>query len=197
MSTTVKYKGSTLATVSNQTKTLLTSGTWLEDDIELTDVTSGGGATNVVQGTFTGTTANSTLTLTLPYTGNGYPVSITIYLSDGMGGSGIFPTTIQRYAIGIYWILKRQISTPPTYEGGGAADNATVLSRYKSSTSSATTYTTSSSESVYPYGGAVGAGATGAVEIVSATQIQVKIAPTNNYGFLANQEYTYNIVYSS
>lgn len=42
MSTTVKYKGATLATVSNQTKTLLTSGTWLEDDIELTDVTAGG-----------------------------------------------------------------------------------------------------------------------------------------------------------
>lgn len=37
MSTTVKYKGATLATVSNQTKTLLTSGTWLEDDIEVTD----------------------------------------------------------------------------------------------------------------------------------------------------------------
>lgn len=37
MSTTVKYKGATLTTVSNQTKTLLTSGTWLEDDIELTD----------------------------------------------------------------------------------------------------------------------------------------------------------------
>lgn len=37
MSTTVKYKGATLTTVTNQTKTLLTSGTWLEDDIELTD----------------------------------------------------------------------------------------------------------------------------------------------------------------
>ena len=42
MSTTVKYKGATLATVTNQTKTLLTSGTWLEDDIELTDAGSGG-----------------------------------------------------------------------------------------------------------------------------------------------------------
>ena len=44
MSTTVKYKGETLTTVSNTTKTLETKGTWLEDDIELTDV-SGGGST--------------------------------------------------------------------------------------------------------------------------------------------------------
>lgn len=46
MSTTVKYKGATLATVTNQTKTLLTSGTWLEDDIELTDTGSGGTSKN-------------------------------------------------------------------------------------------------------------------------------------------------------
>lgn len=43
MSTTVSYKGQTLATVSNQTKTLLTDGKYLEDDITLVDV-SGGGA---------------------------------------------------------------------------------------------------------------------------------------------------------
>lgn len=40
MSATVKYKGATIATVNNQTKTLETSGTWLEDDIEITDVTA-------------------------------------------------------------------------------------------------------------------------------------------------------------
>ena len=37
MSTTVTYKGETLATVSNTTKTLTTSGKYLEDDITLTD----------------------------------------------------------------------------------------------------------------------------------------------------------------
>ena len=48
MSTTVSYKGQTLATVSNQTKTLLTEGKYLEDDITLTDV-SGGGATLITK----------------------------------------------------------------------------------------------------------------------------------------------------
>ena len=43
MSTTVTYKGQTLTTVENQTKTLQTAGTWVEDDFTLTDVTASGG----------------------------------------------------------------------------------------------------------------------------------------------------------
>lgn len=42
MSTTVSYKGSTIATLSNETKTLTTAGTWVEGDISITD--SGGTA---------------------------------------------------------------------------------------------------------------------------------------------------------
>lgn len=45
MATTVTYKGQTLTTVENQTKTLQTKGTWCEDDFTLTDVTQGGGIT--------------------------------------------------------------------------------------------------------------------------------------------------------
>ena len=37
MSTTVNYKGNTIATLSNETKTLTTAGTWVEDNIVLTD----------------------------------------------------------------------------------------------------------------------------------------------------------------
>lgn len=44
MSTTVTYKGATLTTAENQTRTLKTAGTYLEDDITVTDVTSGGSA---------------------------------------------------------------------------------------------------------------------------------------------------------
>lgn len=49
MSTTVTYKGQTLTTVENQTKTLQTAGTWMEGDITLTDVTQGGGITPTVK----------------------------------------------------------------------------------------------------------------------------------------------------
>jgi len=44
MSTTVKYKGNTLTTVSNATKTLKTAGKYMEGDVILTD-TSAGAAT--------------------------------------------------------------------------------------------------------------------------------------------------------
>lgn len=43
MSTSISYKGNTIGTVDNDTKTLLTADKWLEDNIVLTDVTSGGG----------------------------------------------------------------------------------------------------------------------------------------------------------
>ena len=48
MSTTVTYKGETLTTVNNTTKTLETKGTWLEDDLTLVDV-SGGGSTLITK----------------------------------------------------------------------------------------------------------------------------------------------------
>ena len=51
MSTTVTYKGSTLATVNNNTKTLKTAGKYMEGDVVLTDVSGGTGAISVVDTT--------------------------------------------------------------------------------------------------------------------------------------------------
>ena len=44
MSTTVSYKGNTIATLNNETKTLTTGGTWVEADIQITDTSSSGTA---------------------------------------------------------------------------------------------------------------------------------------------------------
>ncbi len=49
MATTVSYKGATLTTATNQTKTLKTAGTYLEDDITVTDVSEGGSAIVVTE----------------------------------------------------------------------------------------------------------------------------------------------------
>jgi hypothetical protein len=40
MSSTVQYKGNSIATVNNNTKTLKTAGKYLEGDIIITDTTS-------------------------------------------------------------------------------------------------------------------------------------------------------------
>lgn len=49
MSTTVTYKGNTLTTVDNQTRTLKTAGKYLEDDITLVDTSSTSIYTDVVE----------------------------------------------------------------------------------------------------------------------------------------------------
>lgn len=49
MSTTVSYKGATLTTVTNQTKHLLTAGKYMEDNITITDESSGGSAIVVTE----------------------------------------------------------------------------------------------------------------------------------------------------
>lgn len=56
MSSTVTYKGSTLTVVNNTTRTLLTSGKWMEADLVITDVTSGGSVTITDEANATGTT---------------------------------------------------------------------------------------------------------------------------------------------
>ena len=48
MSTTIKYKGSTIATATNATKTLKTAGKYMEGDVEITDVSESGSVISVV-----------------------------------------------------------------------------------------------------------------------------------------------------
>ena len=58
MSTTVNYKGNTIATLENETKKLTTKGTWLEDDIEIVD--EGGSVIVKDETNATGITGNIT-----------------------------------------------------------------------------------------------------------------------------------------
>ena len=51
MATTVTYKGSVLTTLTNQTKVLNTSGKYMEDDVTIEDVSSGGAAVVVSEET--------------------------------------------------------------------------------------------------------------------------------------------------
>lgn len=56
MSTTVTYKGSTLTTATNQTRTLKTAGKYLEDDVTIVDSTPTDGD-NIEYGITDGTIA--------------------------------------------------------------------------------------------------------------------------------------------
>lgn len=68
MSSTVSYKGSTIATVNNNTKTLKTAGKYLEGDIIITDAS---GAISNQNKTVNPTTSQQTITADSGYTGLG------------------------------------------------------------------------------------------------------------------------------
>ena len=82
MSTTVRYKGNTLATAENQTKVLKTAGKYMEDDVTIVDVSSGPSPTLITKSI----TANGTYNASSD-NADGYS-SVTVEVSGGGGGGG-------------------------------------------------------------------------------------------------------------
>lgn len=91
MSSTITYKGETLATAENNTKVLKTAGKYLEDDVTITDVTSGGGTMQTKSVSYTPTESSQSGTVT-PDTGydglSSVSVSVGAISSDYVG-SGV------------------------------------------------------------------------------------------------------------
>ena len=170
----------------------------------ITALPSGGGATNIVQGTFSvpfnklGTTQN----VTLNYTGSGYPIMAVVVVDGGMYTTGTLNTSTwynstHRYAVGQWVMTKANMSSTPLYNGSNTAANyRVVISRYKNSTSSATSYTNSSTNTAIIFGGTASASSTLCIRLTSATQLQYIISNTS-YGLLEGVTYRYVVVYSS
>lgn len=162
-------------------------------------VSGGGGASNIVTGTFKGTTTNAAMDITLNYSGSGYPVAVVIYPAEGMQNTseGSWYSLVQRYAIGLWSSVKANTNIIPTYIGQSESNTMTVVARYKSSTSASNTYSNAASNTIALYSDANATSTnTGAVRIRSATKMSVFIAGTS-YGFAANIEYKYWVLYSS
>ena len=159
----------------------------------------GGGASNLVTGTFKGTTSNTAMDVTLNYSGSGYPIVVVIYPTEGPYNSetGTFYSLVKRYATAFLLVVKDQTDTTPSYDGTGSANKAVYQLRYKSSTSNATTYggTAYNDQSVY-HDTAAMSGTSQGFRIRSKTKMSVFIQGTS-YGFAANIEYTYWVIYSS
>ena len=163
----------------------------------------GGGSSRLVIGDFnTGTNTGRINTLTIPYTGSGYPIAMEVFVKVGPYNSSDtnWYTKIQRYAVGFWSMVKCNMNTTPQYTSQDAQrDGATITAIYKNSTSSATTYTrTSSMNATFyrPSSSQPSASGTGCIIAHSATSIDYYVA-SSSYGLLANTDYTYIIVYSS
>ena len=163
----------------------------------------GGGASNLVTGTFKGTTAGTAIEVSVPYTGTGYPIIIDICVEEGPynNQTGTFYNTIQRYAIASYNAFKARIDHAPDYTGGSDNNNrynTTLIYKY-STTSSSSYYSNASIGNVGAIVCTQSVAESGTAKIVrmsSNKTMSVFIASTS-YGFMANITYKYWIVYSS
>lgn len=168
----------------------------------------GGGASNIVQGTFTtDATRNTTATVTLSYSGTGYPIACFVYVdggayNNGTGGNTTWYNSVNRYDVGWVGIVKSRTTTAPTYSTSGADNYGTIAIIYKNSTSTATTYTRTSSMSANTYTSSStnpgssqtcvrfkGNGKTLAYYVGNAGSSAVGLAPSTKYAYI--------VIYSS
>lgn len=161
----------------------------------------GGGASNLVTGTFTGTTVGTVLSISVPYTGSGYPLAVTIFPSEGSYNSnGTFYKTKQQYAVCTLTAVKATLSTSPTYpsSGTGQPNTANVFALYKSSSSNASTLGRGGSNgtTVYHKVAPSQSASSSVISWYGNNDLRVFIANTS-YGFMKDIEYTYIVLYSS
>lgn len=160
----------------------------------------GGGASNIVTGTFQySTTSAAAQTITLDYSGNGYPIACTIVLDDGVLDS-TYTNTVARYSIAQYFMTKTYTGTAPTFSTSGDANQGAVATVYKSSASTAATLTRTSSATANTFSSsAASASTTTCVRFTSKTKMSIYSGAnsgTSRYGFFSGKKYRYWIIYS-
>lgn len=152
-----------------------------------------GGASNFVMGRFTtGSTGGTTGSISVPYTGSGYPLAAMVFVSDGAYNSSdaAWYNSTHRYAVGQWTYHNAQQSF--------SCNTGVTTWVFKNSTSSATTYSRSSamSTTVRTSSAPTGAGATCVRMTTDGKTLKWYVSSTS-YGLLADTKYTYFIVYSS
>ena len=196
MSSTVTYKGNTLTTVSNNTKTLETAGTYLEDDITIVDVSTP--TLQTKSKTYTPSTSQQSDTFSAD---NGYDglssVAITVSAMSTMtlpsstssSASGTSKATISRNTADRYLNIPTGYNSTAQYYTISATPNGTVTAPSTISGTSATvstgtnTLTLSKTVSVTPSvttAGYVSSGTAGNSSVSLTASVTTKAATTYN-----------------
>lgn len=159
----------------------------------------GGGASNFVTGTFTTGSAAGASSVTIPYTGSGYPIAAIVVVEDGAYNSAIsdWYSSMQRYAVGQWTFTKSVMTSSPTYTTSGSQNQGVVTAIYKNSASSSTSYTRTSAmnTNALSSSNATNAAAT-CCRFKSATTLSYYVN-TSSYGLHPSVEYRYFVIYSS
>lgn len=160
-----------------------------------------GGASNLVMGTFVADSGTGAAhTVTVPYTGSGYPIAAMVFIAGGAYESGTtWYASAQQYAVGQWTFSKSVQGTAPTWTAQGVANQGvttwvyknTSSSSYKCSSAMSTNVLTSSSKT------ATGAGATCVRFNGNGGKTFSYYTASTSYGLLAGETYKYIIIYSS
>ena len=168
----------------------------------------GGGASNIVQGTFTtGSTRAGTGSFTVNYTGTGYPIALMVFIkngayNNGTGGNTEWYNSVNRYDAGVYYMSKSRANETPTYTTSGAVNQGVVAIIYKNSTSTATTYTRTSSMTANAFTSSSTNGAASTVCVRfkgngKTVSYYVGNLTSSTIGLAPSTEYQYIAIYSS
>jgi hypothetical protein len=161
----------------------------------------GGGASNIMVGTFTCTTYGETLTINTGYTGNGYPIAMMIYTPEGYNNtSGAFGSTIAYGAGSVFSHVKKDATIAPTWNNNLASDGGLILGSAKDSSSNSAmqNHFYSATERLF-YGSVSNSDPQKMVKMPTATSFNVICRPdttSKSYGFLINIPYIWMVVYS-
>ena len=122
---------------------------------EISNIQQGGtSCPKLVQGTFTtGSSGGGTGTVTLDYSGSGYPIALIIYPQGGISNTDntSWATEVAMYDVGMVTMVKAFTTTTPSYATTGSQNYGVINYIYKSSSSNATSYAYGGSKTANTY----------------------------------------------
>ena len=162
------------------------------------DVPTSGGATNLVQGTFTTGSSAGAHNINIPYTGSGYPLMAIVVVDEGAYNTAVsgWYNSVQRYAVGMWSMTKAVFTSAPTYTTSGTQNYGVTTAIYKNSTSSSTSYTRTSGMNTNVYSSSTASNAAVTCVRLHSGNVLSYYVNTSSYGLLPNTTYHYSIIYS-
>ena len=165
---------------------------------KITGTNSGGGASNYVSGTFTPSESGTVGSISLPYTGSGYPICAMVFVKGGAYNSSNtdWYDSVHRYAVGQWTMHKSVQDTAPTYSTSGTANQGVTTVIYKNSTSTSTAYSRTSAMNSQVFSNSDASGAASYFVRFKPGNVLSYYVASTSYGLLSGVEYEYHIIYS-
>ena len=164
----------------------------------------GGGCVKLVQGSFTtGATRASTGTVSINYTGTGYPIAVMVYINGGAYNPNTeWYNTLAQYDADTFYMTKAQMDSTPTFVSSASvsANQAVVSATYKSNASTATTHSRNGSQSAVFFNSSDATTGYNCIRFKNSTKTMsyyIGNKASNRVGLAPSQTYHYIIVYSS